>query len=377
MRVAEVFTQGARDHIVLLLLGHSCSRVFVVFVNASLRSTLLSKLALVLCKFILEPRRLIVLLFSRFVEPDMLALLDQGGVHLVAPELVARGFNHELAVLEAHLLRVGRDLVIIVWKLSSALPGHPEREVQIDSLSVLHEPKRGSIEDASATDAEIFASNVVVFEGDIPLRSQLYLPHLLAPRVNALSPAAEALLVGERENILVVVSLDAKVAQATAHEEQIGRRGGIEVACGSGLQSLALRLACDLALADGQDVRFLGFDDAAIGGLADQCDWFVVDKEDVEDLVDGFVGQIEEAEDAGGPTLSTSSAPVDACQWLRWQCRCSIPHLAFAVILVVTLDGLVILGGKGTYRLIFDRRDSWLIRRGVEASIDVLGGRLE
>lgn len=284
---------------VLLLLGHSCSRVFVVFVDASLRSTLLSKLALVLCEFILEPCRLIVLLFPRFVEPDMLALLDQGGVQLVAPELVARGLHHELAVLEAHLLRVGRDLVIVVWKLASALPRHPEREVQIDSLNVLHEAKRGSIEDASTTDAEIFALNVVFFDGDFPLRSQLHVPDLLAPRVDALSPAAEALLVGESESILAVVSLDAKVAQATAHEEQIGRRGGVEVACGSGLQSLALRLTCDLALADGQDVRFLGFDDAAIWGLADQCDWFVVDKEDVEDLVDGFVGQIEEAEDAG------------------------------------------------------------------------------
>jgi hypothetical protein len=121
----------------------------------------------------------------------------------------------------------------------------------------------------------------------------------------------------------------------------------------------------------------LGFDDAAIGGLADQCDWFVVDKEDVEDLVDSFVGQIEEVEGAGESALSTSSAPVDACQWSRWQCRCSIPHLAFAVIFVATLDGLVILGGKGSYRLISNRRDSWLIRRGVQASINVLGGRLD
>ena len=124
-------------------------------------------------------------------------------------------------------------------------------------------------------------------------------------------------------------------------------------------------------------MRFLDFYDAAIGGLADQCDWFVVDKDDVEDLVDGFVGQIEEAEGAGGSALSTSSAPGDACRWSKWQCRYSIPHLAFAVILVATLNGLVILGGKGTHRLISNRRDSWLIRRGVEASIDVLGGRLE
>lgn len=81
--------------------------------------------------------------------------------------------------------------------------------------------------------------------------------------------AALALLAGEREGVLAVLGLDSEVAQAAAHEEQVCRRSGVDSARDVRFHLLILRPAGDFAFADGQDVGFVGFDDAAVGRFAD------------------------------------------------------------------------------------------------------------
>jgi hypothetical protein len=121
-------------------------------------------------------------------------------------------------------------------------------------------------------------------------------------------------------------------------------------------------------------VRLVGLDEATIRGFADHCDWLVVDEKVVEDAVNGCGRENQNGE--SGFALSALSVQVDACQLLRWRCGHNIPFLAFAVLLVAIVNGVIILGGKGSYRLISGLRNNPLIGRGVATMIVVLGGRL-